>query len=168
MHEYPSPPREFSDCQLSRHCGRQLPHRGRTAYVNTVDASTSMKGNSGTGAAVLGCALVYSFRASATPPSAPPPHRYPNFLPHSAAETAGSRVIQRCTPTMSTQHLAGCSVAVADNPDLTRALCEAKRELIRQLEHQKSAREPMNNRWLRNATIRRRRGRQKSPKQPRS
>jgi ribosome-associated translation inhibitor RaiA len=45
-------------------------------------------------------------------------------------------------------------VAVADNPDLTRALCEAKRELIRQLEHQKSAREPMNNRRLRNATIR--------------
>lgn len=45
-------------------------------------------------------------------------------------------------------------VAVADNPDLTRALCDAKRELIRQLEHQKSAREPMNNRRLRNATIR--------------
>jgi ribosome-associated translation inhibitor RaiA len=46
-------------------------------------------------------------------------------------------------------------VAVADNPDLTRALGEAKRELIRQLEHQKSAREPMNNRRLRGATIRR-------------
>ncbi len=45
-------------------------------------------------------------------------------------------------------------VAVAANPDLTRALGEAKRELIRQLEHQKSAREPMNNRRLRNATIR--------------
>jgi hypothetical protein len=45
-------------------------------------------------------------------------------------------------------------VAVADNPDLTRALCDAKRELIRQLEHQKSAREPMKNRRLRNATIR--------------
>jgi ribosome-associated translation inhibitor RaiA len=45
-------------------------------------------------------------------------------------------------------------VAVADNPDLTRALCEAKCELIRQLEHQKSVREPMNNRRLRNATIR--------------
>ena len=45
-------------------------------------------------------------------------------------------------------------VAVADNPDLTRALCEAKRELIRQIEHQKSAREPMNNRRLRSATIR--------------
>ena len=44
-------------------------------------------------------------------------------------------------------------VAVADNPDLTRALCDAKRELIRQLEHQKSAREPMHNR-LRRATIR--------------
>jgi ribosome-associated translation inhibitor RaiA len=40
-------------------------------------------------------------------------------------------------------------VAVAENPDLTRALGEAKRELIRQLEHQKSAREPMNNRRLR-------------------
>ena len=40
-------------------------------------------------------------------------------------------------------------VAVADNPDLTRALCDAKRELIRQLEHQKSAREPMKNRRLR-------------------
>jgi ribosome-associated translation inhibitor RaiA len=45
-------------------------------------------------------------------------------------------------------------VAVADNPDLTRALCEAKRELIRQIDHQKSAREPMNNRRLRSATIR--------------
>jgi ribosome-associated translation inhibitor RaiA len=45
-------------------------------------------------------------------------------------------------------------VAVAENPDLTRALGEAKRELIRQLEHQKSAREPMNNRRFRNATIR--------------
>jgi ribosome-associated translation inhibitor RaiA len=45
-------------------------------------------------------------------------------------------------------------VAVADDPDLTRALGEAKRELIQQLEHQKSAREPMNNRRLRRATIR--------------
>jgi hypothetical protein len=45
-------------------------------------------------------------------------------------------------------------VAVAPNPDLTRALGDAKRELIRQLEHQKSAREPMNNRRLRRATIR--------------
>ena len=45
-------------------------------------------------------------------------------------------------------------VAVADNPDLTRGLCDAKRELIRQLEHQKSAREPMKNRRLRSATIR--------------
>jgi ribosome-associated translation inhibitor RaiA len=44
--------------------------------------------------------------------------------------------------------------AVADNPDLTRALCEAKRELIRQIEHQKSARKPMNNRRRRSATIR--------------
>jgi hypothetical protein len=45
-------------------------------------------------------------------------------------------------------------VAVADKPDLTRGLCDAKRELIRQLEHQKSAREPMKNRRLRSATIR--------------
>ena len=45
-------------------------------------------------------------------------------------------------------------VAVAENPDITRALADAKRELIRQLEHQKSAREPMNNRRLRRATIR--------------
>ena len=47
-------------------------------------------------------------------------------------------------------------VAIADNPDLTRALFEAKRQLIRQLEHQKSAHEPMSNRRLRNATIRHR------------
>jgi ribosome-associated translation inhibitor RaiA len=46
-------------------------------------------------------------------------------------------------------------IAVAESPDITRALNEAKRELIRQLEHQKSAREPMNNRRLRRATIRR-------------
>lgn len=45
-------------------------------------------------------------------------------------------------------------VAVAENAHLTRALCDAKRGLIRQIEHQKSAREPMNNRRLRNATIR--------------
>ena len=45
-------------------------------------------------------------------------------------------------------------VAVAENPDINRALSEAKRELIRQLEQQKSAREPMNNRRLRRATIR--------------
>ncbi len=45
-------------------------------------------------------------------------------------------------------------VAVADNSDLTRALCDAKRELIGQLEHQKSEREPMHNRRLRDATIR--------------
>ena len=44
-------------------------------------------------------------------------------------------------------------VAVAENPDITRALCDAKRELIRQIERQKSAREPMNNR-RRSATIR--------------
>jgi ribosome-associated translation inhibitor RaiA len=31
-------------------------------------------------------------------------------------------------------------VAVAENPDITRALCDAKRELIRQIEHQKSTR----------------------------
>jgi ribosome-associated translation inhibitor RaiA len=45
-------------------------------------------------------------------------------------------------------------IAVAENPDITRALGEAKRELIRQLEHQKSEREPMNNRRLRRTTIR--------------
>jgi hypothetical protein len=45
-------------------------------------------------------------------------------------------------------------VAVADNPDITGALCDAKRELIRQLEHQKSTHDPMNNRQLRGATIR--------------
>src|SRR6478736_7138491 len=39
-------------------------------------------------------------------------------------------------------------VAVAVNPDLTRALGEAKRELIRQVDHHKSAREPMNSRQL--------------------
>jgi hypothetical protein len=44
-------------------------------------------------------------------------------------------------------------VAVAENPDVTHALSDAKRELIRQIEHQKSAREPMNNRRL-SATIR--------------
>jgi hypothetical protein len=45
-------------------------------------------------------------------------------------------------------------VAVAENADIVRALGEAKRELIRQLEHQKSGREPMNNRRLRRSTIR--------------
>lgn len=44
-------------------------------------------------------------------------------------------------------------VAVAENPDVNCALAEAKRELIRQLEHQKSALEPMHNR-LRRTTIR--------------
>jgi hypothetical protein len=44
-------------------------------------------------------------------------------------------------------------VAVAKNPDITRALSDAKRELIRQIERQKSARKPMNNRRL-SATIR--------------
>ena len=46
-------------------------------------------------------------------------------------------------------------VAVADNPDITRAICEAKRELIRQLEHQKSMRDPMSSRRRNSATIRR-------------
>jgi ribosome-associated translation inhibitor RaiA len=45
-------------------------------------------------------------------------------------------------------------VAVADNPDIARALNDVKRELTRQLEHQKAAHEPMNNRRLRRATIR--------------
>jgi ribosome-associated translation inhibitor RaiA len=44
-------------------------------------------------------------------------------------------------------------VAVAENPDISRALSDAKRELIRQIKRQKSAREPMNNRRL-SATIR--------------
>jgi ribosome-associated translation inhibitor RaiA len=43
-------------------------------------------------------------------------------------------------------------VAVAENTDITHALSEAKRELIRQLEHQKSARDPMSSRS--SATIR--------------
>ncbi|WP_319453633.1 MULTISPECIES: hypothetical protein [unclassified Mycobacterium] len=45
-------------------------------------------------------------------------------------------------------------VAVADGTDITRALHDAKSELIRQLEHQKSEREPMHNRKLRRDTIR--------------
>jgi ribosome-associated translation inhibitor RaiA len=45
-------------------------------------------------------------------------------------------------------------VAVAENPDITRALSEANRELIRQLEHQKSARDPMSSRHGSSATIR--------------
>jgi ribosome-associated translation inhibitor RaiA len=45
-------------------------------------------------------------------------------------------------------------VAVAADRDLTRALGEAKRELIRQIEHHKSEREPKNNRRLRSETIR--------------
>ncbi len=45
-------------------------------------------------------------------------------------------------------------VAVAENPDITRALSEAKRELIRQLEHQKSAHDPMSSRRRSSATIR--------------
>jgi ribosome-associated translation inhibitor RaiA len=45
-------------------------------------------------------------------------------------------------------------VAVADNRDITHALHEAKHELIRQLERQKSTREPMHNRKLGHTTIR--------------
>jgi ribosome-associated translation inhibitor RaiA len=45
-------------------------------------------------------------------------------------------------------------IAVAENRDINCALSEAKRELIRQLDHQKTAREPMNNRRLRGTTIR--------------
>ena len=44
-------------------------------------------------------------------------------------------------------------IAVAENPDITHALGDAKRELIRQLDHQRSAYEPMNNRRS-SATIR--------------
>ena len=45
-------------------------------------------------------------------------------------------------------------VSVAGNRDITRALHEARRELIRQVEYQKSAREPMHNRKLGRNTIR--------------
>jgi hypothetical protein len=45
-------------------------------------------------------------------------------------------------------------IAVAENPDINHALSEAKRELIRQLEHQKSGNEPMKDRRRRRATIR--------------
>jgi ribosome-associated translation inhibitor RaiA len=45
-------------------------------------------------------------------------------------------------------------IAVAENPDIDHALSEAKRELIRQLDHRKSMNEPMNNRRLRKASIR--------------
>ena len=44
--------------------------------------------------------------------------------------------------------------AVAENPNINHALSEAKRELIRQLEHQKSVDDPMNTRRRRRATIR--------------
>ena len=45
-------------------------------------------------------------------------------------------------------------VSVAGNRDITRALHEARRELIRQVEHQKSARQPMHNRKVGHETIR--------------
>ena len=45
-------------------------------------------------------------------------------------------------------------VAVAGNPDVTHALTEAKRELIRQLEHQKSVHDPMSGRHGSGSTIR--------------
>jgi hypothetical protein len=44
-------------------------------------------------------------------------------------------------------------IAVAENPDITHALGDAKRELIRQLDHQRSAYEPIHNRRS-SATIR--------------
>ena len=52
--------------------------------------------------------------------------------------------------------LPGCAplIAVADNPDITHALCDAKRELIRQIEQQKGSRYPTTNRQLRSETIR--------------
>lgn len=43
-------------------------------------------------------------------------------------------------------------VAVAADPNLDRALAEAKRELIRQIEDHKSMREPKHNRRLRRTT----------------
>lgn len=45
-------------------------------------------------------------------------------------------------------------VAVAEDQDLMRALGEAKRELIREIDHHKSARLPKDNRKLRGDTIR--------------
>ena len=45
-------------------------------------------------------------------------------------------------------------VAVAEDRDITRALHDAKSELIRQLQDQKTKRDPMHNRRLRGATIR--------------
>ncbi|WP_241011056.1 hypothetical protein [Mycobacterium camsae] len=45
-------------------------------------------------------------------------------------------------------------VAVAENPDITHALGEVKRELIRQLEHQKSGNDPMSGRRRNSKTIR--------------
>ena len=45
-------------------------------------------------------------------------------------------------------------IAVATEADLDRALSDAKRELIRQLEHQKVLREPMHNRRLSGQSIR--------------
>ncbi|PRC45950.1 hypothetical protein C6A85_92570 [Mycobacterium sp. ITM-2017-0098] len=45
-------------------------------------------------------------------------------------------------------------VAVAANADLTRAIYEAKSELVRQLAHHKIPRQPMHNRRLGGRTIR--------------
>jgi ribosome-associated translation inhibitor RaiA len=45
-------------------------------------------------------------------------------------------------------------IAVGADPDLTRAIHEAKRELTRQLEHQKTEREAMHNRRMSSRTIR--------------
>jgi hypothetical protein len=45
-------------------------------------------------------------------------------------------------------------LAVSHDLDVTRALGEAKRELIRQIEHHKTEREPMKSRQLRSETIR--------------
>lgn len=53
--------------------------------------------------------------------------------------------------------LPGCPplVAVGSNPDLMRAMAEAKRDLITQLDRLKTEREPKSNRRLRRETIRR-------------
>ena len=61
---------------------------------------------------------------------------------------------QRVTLRTALPGLAPQLVAVAADRDLTRALSEAKRELISQIDHHKAAREPMNNRHLRSETIR--------------
>jgi ribosome-associated translation inhibitor RaiA len=99
-------------------------------------------------------------------------HEHPHVL--EALSTLGPHLLGRWDPRdidveISLQHRGGKEqrvtlrtslpghpplVAVAENVDIIRAICEVKRELIRQLEHQKSARDPMSSRRRRSATIR--------------